>query len=75
MTNDQIELLVGIAHQLFNQHSVHEIMELDRNSARNMLYKMYSHVDKADVEGYLDIISELRSTAHDGSNCLFSSSK
>lgn len=57
---DKIEILVDMAHQIFNQHSLHEIIDLDRPVAREVLYKLYGPNPSGDIEGYLDILGELR---------------
>lgn len=61
MQPDNIEILVNLAHQLFNETSVHEVIDLDRESARRFLYKTYKErAKRTDVEGYLDVVAELR---------------
>ena len=59
MQPDNIEIIVNLAHDLFNQTSIHEVIDLDRESARQFLHQNYKQANIIDVEGYLDIIGEL----------------
>jgi len=59
---EEDERLINQAHDLFNQHSIFEIIDIeDRPEAVERMIEMYgSGVDLAKVQQYLDLLDRLR---------------
>ncbi len=57
---DNIEVLVDMAHQIFNQTSVHEVIDMDRPAATATLLEFYEDADGEEIEKYLNVVELLR---------------
>ena len=60
MQPDNIEYLVDQAHQIFNQTSLHEVIDMDRETATETLLEFYDNANGKDIEKYLDVVDLLR---------------
>ena len=60
MPEDLIDILVGTAHQLFNEHSIYEVMDLDREAARVRMIDLYGPGNDEAVQRYLNVVDTLR---------------
>ncbi len=58
--NDQIEILVDEAHEIFNKTSIFEVADLDIGSAKEFLNEAYDNPGPELVERYLDVLEKIR---------------
>jgi hypothetical protein len=57
---EQIEILVNEAHRIFNKTSVFDVIDLEKNSARDFLNDAYNNPAPELLNRYLDVIEKLR---------------
>jgi hypothetical protein len=60
MPEDLIDTLIDAAHQLFNEYSIYEVMDLDREAARLKMVELYGPGNDDAVEKYLNVVDALR---------------
>jgi hypothetical protein len=60
MPEDLIDTLIDTAHQLFNDYSIYEVMDLDREAARLKMVELYGPGNDEAVEKYLNVVDTLR---------------
>lgn len=61
MAGDHIEHLIDLAHDLFDEISVFEVMDLPtKKEASKVFVEFYDPVDMGKVDRYLDILDRLR---------------
>ena len=60
MADDLIEVLVDRAHQIFNETSIFEVMDLNQKAARAKLFELYDAANDRAVDKYLGIFDQLR---------------
>lgn len=61
MTSDLIEILIDEAYQLFNEHSLYEVIDLERDAAQVRMISLYGPaLDEEKVEKYFNVLDTLR---------------
>ncbi len=60
MPANNIETLVDQAHQIFNQTSIHEVIDMTRGAATATLLEFYEDAGEKDIKRYLDVVELLR---------------
>ncbi len=60
MKDDEVERLIEDAHQVFNQTSIYEVMDLDPVTAIMTLVDYYGPTHKDNLVKYLSILDQLR---------------
>ncbi len=57
---ESIEKLVNEAHKIFNQTSVFEVVDIDRQKATVFLQEAYDNPPRETVDRYLSIAAKLK---------------
>ncbi len=52
--------LQDLAHQIFNETSIYEVIDMDRGAAMETLLEFYESVDGEAIDKYLDVVELLR---------------
>jgi hypothetical protein len=61
MANDPVEKLIDEVHSIYSENSVHEVIDLDRESSVERLIYFYGpDIDMEKVTKYLAIVDRLR---------------
>lgn len=58
--SDLIQTFVDRAHQVLNQTSTYEVIDLDKDAARARILEMYGLVNSSVMEEYLNVVDQLR---------------
>lgn len=59
MKRDKIEILIDEGHEIFNQTTMTESLDMGRKAAQEWLSEVYEPVDNVKIERYLDLVDEL----------------
>lgn len=60
MPKDLIDILIDTAYQLFNELSIYEVMDLDREAARVRMIDFYGPCDDEAVLKYQNVVGLLK---------------
>ncbi len=60
MCDDGIEEMVEEAHSYFNENSIHEVIDMDRDTATQYMNDYHENPNSEDIEQYLSVVVKLR---------------
>ena len=60
MRTDEISKLVDEAHAIFNTTLVHEVIDLEKQAAEDLLNEVYDNPVVEIIDRYLEVVKRLR---------------